>query len=209
QLGHGQLREHLVLLHPAADVDLPVVRRAVLLVRVVRDHPDVPGELGEQGGLLERLDRPGLLHDPLDRSHPRLYDSDLRGSRSRPAGRGRGLAVTPDDWGEPEDGHQLAANGYDASETSRAWACGSAFGTNCRLAGSNGSIDADARPAPPITRANTAGRAKRVVAVAAASPPITARPSGAVWSLPSPDPMAIGTIPAIIAQLVIRIGRTR
>src|SRR5262249_435025 len=117
---------------PAADVDLPVVRRAVLLVRVVRDHPDVPGELGEQGGLLERLDRPGLLHDPLDRSHLRLDDSDLRGSRSRPAGRGRGLAVTPDGWGEPAGGRPFAANGSGRCKAPRAWGGGAGVGTHGR-----------------------------------------------------------------------------
>jgi len=38
---------------------------------------------------------------------------------------------------------------------------------------------------------------------------MTARPSGAVCSPPSPRPSAIGIIPAIIAKLVIRIGRRR
>ena len=41
------------------------------------------------------------------------------------------------------------------------------------------------------------------------SPPTTARPSGAVCSPPSPRPSAIGTMPAIIARLVMRIGRRR
>jgi hypothetical protein len=38
-------------------------------------------------------------------------------------------------------------------------------------------------------------------------PPTTARPSGAVCSPPSLSPSAIEIIPAIIAKLVIRIGR--
>ena len=38
---------------------------------------------------------------------------------------------------------------------------------------------------------------------------MTARPSGAVCSPPSPRPSAIGIMPAIIAKLVIRIGRSR
>ena len=45
--------------------------------------------------------------------------------------------------------------------------------------------------------------------VAAARPPMTARPSGAVCSPPSPNPKAMGTMPASMAQLVIRIGRRR
>ena len=45
--------------------------------------------------------------------------------------------------------------------------------------------------------------------VAATMPPMTARASGAVCSLPSLHPTAIGTMPAVIAQLVIRIGRSR
>jgi hypothetical protein len=48
-----------------------------------------------------------------------------------------------------------------------------------------------------------------VATVAAARPPITARPNGAVASAPSPSPNAIGTMPAIIAALVIRTGRMR
>lgn len=43
----------------------------------------------------------------------------------------------------------------------------------------------------------------------APSPPITARPSGADCSPPSPMPIARGSMPAIIARLVIRIGRSR
>jgi hypothetical protein len=74
---------------------------------------------------------------------------------------------------------------------------------------SNGLSEADRAGARPMTMANAAGRTRSVVSVAAASPPTTARPSGAVWSPPSPRPTAIGTMPATIARLVIRIGRTR
>ena len=70
-----------------------------------------------------------------------------------------------------------------------------------------------ARPtAPPhrrCTTANTEGRTNKVANVAAASPPITARPSGGLRSLPSPKASRQGVMPAIIARLVIRIGRTR
>lgn len=45
--------------------------------------------------------------------------------------------------------------------------------------------------------------------VDATNPPITALPNGADCSPDSPIPDAIGTIPAIIAILVIRIGRNR
>ena len=65
------------------------------------------------------------------------------------------------------------------------------------------------REARRCTTAKTAGRMKSVATVAAASPPITARPSGAVCSPPSPVPKAIGTMPASMAQLVIRMGRNR
>ena len=44
--------------------------------------------------------------------------------------------------------------------------------------------------------------------VEATRPPITARPSGADCSPPSPSASAVGIIPAIIARLVIRIGRS-
>ena len=57
--------------------------------------------------------------------------------------------------------------------------------------------------------AKTEGSTKRVASVAAARPPITARPSGAVCSPPSPNASAIGTMPASIAQLVMRMGRSR
>ena len=40
-------------------------------------------------------------------------------------------------------------------------------------------------------------------------PPITARPSGACISLPRSSASAIGTMPTVIAQAVIRIGRSR
>ena len=41
------------------------------------------------------------------------------------------------------------------------------------------------------------------------SPPITARPSGACIWLPRSSASAIGTMPTVIAQAVIRIGRSR
>ena len=54
--------------------------------------------------------------------------------------------------------------------------------------------------------ANTVGTKKRVATVANSSPPITARPSGAFCSPPSPNPIAMGTIPIIIASAVIITG---
>ena len=59
------------------------------------------------------------------------------------------------------------------------------------------------------TSANTSGSTNSVATVAASSPPITARPNGALCSLPSLNPSAKGSMPAIMARLVIRIGRTR
>ncbi len=41
------------------------------------------------------------------------------------------------------------------------------------------------------------------------SPPMTARPSGASISLPCSSASAIGTMPIVMAQAVIRIGRSR
>ena len=54
-----------------------------------------------------------------------------------------------------------------------------------------------------------AGKMISVAMVPPVRPPITARPSGAVCEPASPRPTAIGNIPAIIAQPVIRIGRRR
>ena len=48
-----------------------------------------------------------------------------------------------------------------------------------------------------------------VATVASSRPPITARPSGAFCSPPSPRPSAIGTMPMIIASAVISTGRKR
>ena len=41
------------------------------------------------------------------------------------------------------------------------------------------------------------------------SPPITARPSGASIWLPRSSASAIGTMPTVMAQAVIKIGRSR
>src|ERR1700724_3685629 len=57
--------------------------------------------------------------------------------------------------------------------------------------------------------ANTTGTKKRVAVVANSRPPITARPSGAFCSPPSPIPIAIGTIPIIIASAVMITGLYR
>ena len=50
---------------------------------------------------------------------------------------------------------------------------------------------------------------KQGLRVARMRPPITARPSGAFCSPPSPEPSAIGTMPITIAIAVIRTGRMR
>ena len=59
------------------------------------------------------------------------------------------------------------------------------------------------------TKANTEGSTNRVAAVAAARPPITARPRGAFCWPDSPKASAMGSMPAIMAQVVIRMGRSR
>src|SRR4051794_11446791 len=53
------------------------------------------------------------------------------------------------------------------------------------------------------------GTKNSVVTVARLSPPITARPSGAFCSPPSPRPVAIGNMPKIIAKAVINTGLSR
>ena len=69
-----------------------------------------------------------------------------------------------------------------------------------------------ARDAAALRRcssANTAGTKNSVATVASDNPPMTARPSGAFCSPPSPNPSAIGTMPMIIASAVISTGRNR
>ena len=56
---------------------------------------------------------------------------------------------------------------------------------------------------------NTTGTKISVATVAKIRPPITARPSGAFCSPPSPRPSAIGAMPMIIASAVISTGRKR
>src|ERR1700674_4925900 len=56
---------------------------------------------------------------------------------------------------------------------------------------------------------NTTGTKKRVAMVANSRPPITARPSGAFCSPPSPIPIAMGTMPIIIASAVMNTGLNR
>ncbi len=56
---------------------------------------------------------------------------------------------------------------------------------------------------------NTLGTKNKVATVAKSRPPITARPSGAFCSPPSPKPNAIGTMPMIMASAVMITGRMR
>jgi len=56
---------------------------------------------------------------------------------------------------------------------------------------------------------NTTGTNNSVDTVPIARPPITARPSGAFCSPPSPSPSAIGSMPISIARAVISTGRKR
>src|SRR5204862_991947 len=75
------------------------------------------------------------------------------------------------------------------------------------LSGSFGSSEGDRTPAERCKIAYVDGNTISVAHVAAASPPMTARARGAGASAPSPRASAMGTIPAIIAALVIRTGR--
>ena len=72
-----------------------------------------------------------------------------------------------------------------------------------------GMTDGDRACLPPIKSAKIAGTTSNVATVDISSPPITAQPSGACISLPRSSASAIGTIPMVIAEAVIRIGRTR
>ncbi len=60
-----------------------------------------------------------------------------------------------------------------------------------------------------MIRAKTDGTMNSVTNVDTTSPPITARPKGASISLPCSSASAIGTMPTVMAQAVIRIGRSR
>jgi DNA-binding CsgD family transcriptional regulator len=53
------------------------------------------------------------------------------------------------------------------------------------------------------------GISSSVSAVDTTRPPITARVSGTLVSLPSPSPIAIGIMPGTVASAVMRIGRRR
>src|SRR5580692_2649653 len=61
----------------------------------------------------------------------------------------------------------------------------------------------------PCNTLKNVGTKNRVETVAKSSPPMTARPSGAFCSPPSPSPSAIGTMPMIMASAVINTGRKR
>src|SRR5207253_2021961 len=61
----------------------------------------------------------------------------------------------------------------------------------------------------PCRIAYIAGRTPSVATVASSRPPITARPRGADCAPPSPAPIAIGSMPKIIAEAVIRTARKR
>src|SRR6202008_2417448 len=70
----------------------------------------------------------------------------------------------------------------------------------------NGSGDGSVRP---CTTLKNVGTNSSVDTVANNKPPITARPSGAFCSPPSPRPNAIGSMPITIASAVINTGRRR
>ena len=55
----------------------------------------------------------------------------------------------------------------------------------------------------------TMGTKNNVATVAKTRPPITARPSGAFCSPPSPRPRLMGNMPMTIASAVIKTGRMR
>ena len=77
------------------------------------------------------------------------------------------------------------------------------------LFSSSGSNEEDLMLALFCIHANTIGNNTNTENVEAINPPITALPKGETWSPPSPNPIAIGSIPAVMASVVIMIGRMR
>ena len=61
----------------------------------------------------------------------------------------------------------------------------------------------------PMISAKVDGTMNKVTKVETTKPPMTARPSGACSSLPCSSATAIGTMPTVMAQAVIRMGRNR
>src|SRR6185312_1548081 len=72
-----------------------------------------------------------------------------------------------------------------------------------------GSREIDSMPCRCCRAPNTSGRISSVAAVEAIRPPITARPRGAVASLPVSSANAMGIMPATMAAVVMRMGRSR
>src|SRR5271168_1997638 len=70
-------------------------------------------------------------------------------------------------------------------------------------------MDGDRATLLPIKIAKNDGTTSNVANVDITSPPITARPSGACIWLPRSSASAIGTMPTVMAQAVIKIGRRR
>jgi len=62
---------------------------------------------------------------------------------------------------------------------------------------------------PCVNDFETHGTKNKVAKVAKIKPPMTARPRGAFCSPPSPRPMAMGTMPMIMARAVMMTGRMR
>ena len=239
QLGHRQLGEHLALLDrsPMLTVqllhvagDLGVDRRGLERLDLARLADAAADGLPLGPDDLDPRRRPARTPGPPassdGRSQPAAMAARTRASDREAGGRIGDMAdCSPD--GEftsrevSDSGRSPVRLGpllarVVARLAARRWPrARPARGDSSPPRGSAGSPGRRGRARPtrgralPWTSAKTAGSTIRVATVAAASPPMTARPSGAVCSPPSPKPSAIGTMPAIMAQLVIRIGRSR
>src|SRR6267143_251234 len=179
-LGRLDLGEELPLLHVGADVEVPGLHVAV----GAREDRRVGEGLGgaRQQDFLSRGVRLG--RDDVDDR-----DGGLRGGvLQRPVRH----AACPDARVDAEtegDGHR-----GDQQEGAEVWWA---------------PHHADLDERRPCSRANTDGTKTRVATVAHSRPPMTARPSGAFCSPPSPSPSAMGTMPMIMASAVIKTGRKR
>src|SRR5262249_57098357 len=123
---------------------------------------------------------------------PRGARSGRGGLRSVPGGRGAGRAL----WGPAGAREGMFQHAHVDSPSGSA-----ATSAALALAGAAG------RSGRRRRTLYISGTKKRVVGVASSRPPMTARPSGAFCSPPSPRPSAIGSMPMIIASAVMTTGR--
>src|SRR5205807_1695014 len=168
------LGEHPSLLHRRADVGVPVL--------------EVPAGARVDRRLVEGLDGARQHQSVRARTRFRLHGRD-GGHRG-----GCGLALERVAGADPahDAPHGEHERGREPDERVAAHAC---IGQDGVRGGGQLGHQVLRRP---WTSLNTVGTKKSVATVAKMSPPITARPSGAFCSPPSPRPSAIGTMPVMM-----------